>query len=307
MEKKPILTTRNLAKRYGNIQALKDLSLTIEQGDVYGILGPNGSGKTTTLGIILDIVAQDSGTYEWFGEHHAHGNKIPLHESRKKIGSILETPNFYPYLSAERNLKIAADIKGVSYSDIDRVLQVVDLYDRKKDKFKGYSLGMKQRLAIASALLGNPQVLLLDEPTNGLDPEGIAQVREIIQTVAKENITVILASHVLDEVEKVCSHVAILKKGQLLAQGSVGSILSGHPTMELKADEMFLLEKALYEHPSVVDIKKENELLVVKFDEEVSTAIINKYLFDKGITPTHIASKKQNLEKEFLSIINSHA
>lgn len=275
MEK--VLITNKLSKRYGTLEVLKDLSLEVTRGSIFGLLGPNGSGKTTTLGILLDVIPQNSGTYTWFGQEG------PTNKLRKKIGAILETPNFYGYLSAERNLKISADIKGVDYSDIDRVLKIVDLFDRRKDKFKTFSLGMKQRLAIGAALLGKPEVLLLDEPTNGLDPQGIAEIRNLILMIARQGITIILASHMLDEVEKICSHVAIIKSGVLLFQGKVDEILGVENLLEVKADNMDELYSALKEYANIIEIKRELDRFVVKLPKEISNGEINQYFFSKGI------------------------
>ena len=298
-----ILTINGLSKFYGSKQVLKDLSLSVEKGTVFGLLGPNGSGKTTTLSIVLDIIPQNSGTYDWFEQ----GVNEPSHHARKRIGSILESPNFYDYLSAERNLKIAADIKGVPYSDIDRVLQFVSLGKEIKNKYRTFSLGMKQRLAIASALLGTPEVLILDEPTNGLDPQGISEIRELIMDISNQGITIVLASHMLDEVEKVCSDVAILKEGALLVQGTVNEILGEENILELKTDgtaEMEALLNALNDHPEVIKVKKVLDKFVVSFSGETSNKAINQYLFEKGIVLTHLVSKKKNLEKMFLEITN---
>lgn len=292
-----ILTTQDLSKRYGRVLALRNLSISIEKGSIFGLLGPNGSGKTTTLGIILDIVQADSGSFELF-------ENIPTPESRKRMGSILETPNFYNYLSAERNLKIVADIKGITYSDIDRVLKFVNLYDRKHDKFAYYSLGMKQRLSIASALLGKPEVLMLDEPTNGLDPRGISEVRELIKKVSDAGITVILASHMLDEVEKVCTHVAIIKEGELLAQGKVSDILKQENIIEIKSEDMVKLREALERYTLVKDIKTEGDMFIVKLSDNAKSDEINKYLFTENIVTTQFAVKKKSLEKQFLEITN---
>jgi len=296
MEK--VLITNKLSKRYGTLEVLKDLSLEVMRGSIFGLLGPNGSGKTTTLGILLDVIPQNSGTYTWF-EKEGPTNKL-----RKKIGAILETPNFYGYLSAERNLKISADIKGVDHSDIDRVLKIVDLFDRRTDKFKTFSLGMKQRLAIGAALLGKPEVLLLDEPTNGLDPQGIAEIRKLILMIASQGITIILASHMLDEVEKICSHVAIIKSGVLLFQGKVDEILGVENLLEVKADDMDELYRALKEYANIIEIKRELDRFVVKLPKEISNGEINQYFFSKGITLTHLVSKKKNLEMQFLEITN---
>lgn len=292
-----VLTTDQLSKSYGKLQVLKGLSLEVEQGSVFGILGPNGSGKTTTLGILLDVIPQNSGTFKWFG-------KDPSSNLRKKIGAIVETPNFYGYLSAERNLKISAIIKDVPFSDIERVLKIVDLFDRRKDKFKTFSLGMKQRLAIGAALLGKPEVLVLDEPTNGLDPQGIAEIRKLILFVASEGITVLLASHMLDEVEKLCSHVAIIKNGILLVQGKVSDILGNEYILELKSDNMNELYNAIKENINMIDVTLELDKYVVKLSNEVSNGETNQYFFNKGIVLTHFASKKKNLEKQFLEITN---
>jgi ABC-type multidrug transport system ATPase subunit len=292
-----VLNTYKLSKKYGSLQVLKDVSLEVEKGSVFGLLGPNGSGKTTTLGILLDVIPQNEGSYEWFEQK-------PSHLLRKKIGAILETPNFYGYLSAERNLKIAAEIKEVPYPDIERVLKMVELFDRRKDKFKTFSLGMKQRLSIGAALLGNPEVLLLDEPTNGLDPQGIAEVRNLIVTIARQGITIILASHMLDEVEKVCSHVAIIKKGILLVQGRVDEILGKEQILELKSDNMEELHAALNEYTLIAEVKIELDKFVIKTKAKTSNAEINKYFFTKGIVLTHLASRKKNLEMQFLEITN---
>ncbi|MEI7982280.1 MAG: ATP-binding cassette domain-containing protein, partial [Bacteroidota bacterium] len=208
-----VLSVNQISKQYGKIQAVKELSLEVARGQIFGLLGPNGSGKTTTLSIILDLI-KGNGNYEWFGDP-------PSKESRKRIGSVIESPNFFPYLDAITNLKIVADIKDMDYEDIDRVLLLAGLSERKKSKFRTFSYGMKQRLAIASAMLGNPEVLILDEPTNGLDPQGIAHIRELILSVAYQGTTIILASHLLDEVQKICTHVAVLSKGKKLFDGKV--------------------------------------------------------------------------------------
>ncbi|MGL4383735.1 MAG: ABC transporter ATP-binding protein, partial [Flavobacterium sp.] len=210
-----ILTIKNLNKRYGRIQALKNVSFEIKKGNVYGILGPNGSGKSTTLGITLNVVNATSGEYQWFD------GALETHEALKKVGAIIERPNFYPYMTAYENLKLVCKIKNINYSKIEEKLELVGLIERKDSKFSTFSLGMKQRLAIASALLNDPEILILDEPTNGLDPQGIHQIRDIIKKVASLGTTILLASHLLDEVEKVCSHVVVLRKGEILYAGLV--------------------------------------------------------------------------------------
>lgn len=291
-----VLQTHNLTKRYGRITALDNLNLTIEKGNVYGLLGPNGSGKTTTLGIILGILAQDSGTYEWFDGQY--GDK-----HRMKIGAILETPNFYPNKNAEQNLDIIAQIKRIDQKNFDEVLQMVDLYDRKSTKFMGYSLGMKQRLAIAATMIGDPEVVIFDEPTNGLDPQGIAEVRNILQRVADSGRTVIMASHILNEVEKICSHVCIIKKGKLLTTGPVGAILSKDTKIvEIGAENMEFLKMSLSEYAWLREIKDKPTYLECLVDESLSIHELNDVIRNKGIAINHLVIRKQKLEEEFLQI-----
>lgn len=291
----PILTISNLSKSYGKIKALDNLSLEINAGEVYGILGPNGSGKTTTLGIILGILAADSGTYKWFD-----GKYGPSH--RKRIGAILETPNFYPYKTAEDNLRIISHIKGSKHDNYDEVLDLVNLSHRKNSAFRTYSLGMKQRLAIAATMIGEPDVIIFDEPTNGLDPQGIAEVRQTLTEIAATGKTVIMASHILDEVEKICSHVAIIKNGKLLATGSVGSILSDKVTLELQAEDLSKLSSFLTNIPWLEQARQVGEKLEAQMEQGHSVAEVNKLAFDNGITLTHLVSRKQRLEEEFLEI-----
>lgn len=294
-----VLTINNLHKKYGKIQAVNNLTLSINKGSIFGILGPNGSGKTTTLGIILDVINADSGSYSWFGEENSKAD-------RKRIGAILEQPIFYPYLSATKNLEIIADIKGIDFKDIDRVLKIVDLSERKNSKFKTFSYGMKQRLAIAGALLGNPEVLIFDEPTNGLDPTGIAEIRELIIKIAQEGITIILASHLLDEVQKTCSHVAVLRKGKMLFEGDVNDVLTLSDTIEVSSSDKNLLKIALNEFKDKIDIKEDRDLFIVKFEENVTTHDLNAYLVNKGIIVSHLANRKKSLEKQFLEILTQN-
>jgi len=291
-----ILTISNLNKKYGKLHAVKDLSLEISKGSVFGILGPNGSGKTTTLGIILDVINADSGSFSWFNEPNSKAN-------RKKIGAILEQPIFYPYLTAEKNLQIFANIKNAPYSDIERVLKIVELYDRKDSKFRTYSYGMKQRLAIAAALLGKPEVLIFDEPTNGLDPRGIAEIRELIIKIAQEGITILLASHLLDEVQKVCSHVAVLREGKVLFSGSVSEVLNIADTIEISSNNNELLALALKKNDQVIDIKTEHDILIVKLKDGVTAFDLNNYLIGKGIVVSHLAKRKKSLENQFLELL----
>ena len=295
-----VLHTSNLAKQYGSLTAVHSLDLSIEEGQVFGLLGPNGSGKTTTLGMILGVTNPTSGSFSWYGE-------IPSPAARKKIGAILEKPCFYPYLSAKKNLQIVAKIKGVTEDRIGEVLQEVGLYDRMNDNFETYSLGMKQRLAIASALLANPPVLILDEPTNGLDPQGIVEIREIIQRIAASGKTIILASHLLDEVQKVCTHFAVLNKGKKLFQGSVTDAISGQTIIEIGASDMNTLKAALEKLGGVKNMSLIGSHFRLEVEPEVTIEYISKTLMEQGITPTHLNKNEGSLEQEFMKILNQHA
>lgn len=293
---KEILSIRGLSKSYKNIQAIQNLNLNISEGQAYGILGPNGSGKTTTLSIVTGIIRQDEGSFSWFGEN-------PNANQRKSIGSLIETPHFYPYLNLEKNLKIICDIKGISYGDIGRVLETARLEERKKSSFSTLSLGMKQRLGIAAALLGDPRVLVLDEPTNGLDPEGIAEVREVVIEQVEKGKTLILASHILSEVEKICTHVAILKKGELLANGPVKELLAEEEIIEISCMNNELLKQKLEASHLVKEVETENGLIVVTLSEKVLPEDINAFAFSNELVIHHMLSRKRSLESQFLELV----
>ncbi|MDY2588066.1 ABC transporter ATP-binding protein [Winogradskyella aquimaris] len=294
-----ILTINNLTKKFGYLTAVKDLSFTINKGNVYGILGPNGSGKSTTLGIVLNVVNKTSGDFHWFD-----GNTT-THDALKQVGAIIERPNFYPYMTAAENLKLVCRIKGVDYSKIDEKLEVVGLLDRKNHQFKTYSLGMKQRLAIASALLNDPEILILDEPTNGLDPQGIHQIRKIIKEIAANGTTILLASHLLDEVEKVCSHVVVLRKGEKLYSGRVDEMINSYGYFELKTEKQDELLKILENNPDFGKLKVEGELITAFLNEPMSASDFNKMMFDEGIVLSHLVKRKESLEEQFLQLTDN--
>lgn len=291
-----VLNINGLTKSYAKVKALNNLNLQINQGEVFGILGPNGSGKTTTLGILLSVLNADSGSFSW-------NEQEPSKFDRKKIGSLLETPNFYPYLSARQNLSIVCQIKAVSESEVYRVLSTVDLLNRADSKFKTFSLGMKQRLAIASALLGNPEILVLDEPTNGLDPQGIAEIRGIILDLAAAGKTIIMASHILDEVEKVCTHVAVLKLGNLITTGPIETVLNNQEQVFIVAENLDILKLTLSQIDGVSNIKQIGNRVSVILAEGKNSAYLNKSLFDKGIVASEIGIQKSDLEANFLELI----
>jgi ABC-2 type transport system ATP-binding protein len=293
-----VLSVKNLSKNYGHIKALKNISFSVPEGTVFGILGPNGSGKTTTLGTITDILKPTSGSYTLFDE-------TPTAEQRKKMGTLLETPNFYHYLSGVKNLEIAAEIKQHGKEDIDHVLEIVDLTKRKDSKFSTYSLGMKQRLAIASCLLGNPKLLVFDEPTNGLDPVGISEIRELMKELHRQGKTIIMASHLLDEVEKVCTHVAILKSGELITTGNVNEILSNEDIVEVSSTDNKKLMEILNTMPNKTKVNDDKS--TIKIFLPVGTADlseINNYCFNNGIVLNHLILKKKSLEAKFFELTN---
>ena len=294
-----VLTLNNLSKKFGSLTAVDALTLKINKGFVYGILGPNGSGKSTTLGMLLNIVNKTDVNYHWFD------GTGTTHQALKKVGAIIERPNFYPYMSAGQNLDLVCKIKNVSNHKINEKLKIVGLLDRKDYKFSTFSLGMKQRLAIASALLNDPEILILDEPTNGLDPQGIHQIREIIKKIAANGTTILLASHLLDEVEKVCTHVVILRKGKSLYSGSVEKMFASHGFFTLQSDDLNLLRTVLEGHTSIGDIRIEGIQLVAYLKEPLNGAELNKILFEKGINLSYLVHRKESLEEQFLELTKS--
>lgn len=295
-----ILKIENLHKKFGKVHAVNNVSFEIKKGNVYGILGPNGSGKSTTLGIILNVVNRTSGNYQWFD------GKMDTHNALKKVGAIIERPNFYPYMTAEENLRLVCNIKGIHYDKVDEKLEVVGLLERKDSKFRTFSLGMKQRLAIASALLNDPEILILDEPTNGLDPQGIRQIRDIIKHIASLGTTILLASHLLDEVEKVCSHVVVLRKGEILYSGTVDGMVANEGFFEVKAENNTELKRVLSAHTAVDKINEEDGKLFVYLKAPLEAAELNRYLFQHNVCLNHLVKRKNSLEEQFLQLTNHH-
>jgi len=297
-----IISLRELNKKFGNIHAVNNLSFDIQKGNVYGILGPNGSGKSTTLGIILNVVNKTSGNFSWFD------GSLSTHEALKKVGAIIERPNFYPYMTAIQNLKLVCKIKGIPVSKIDEKLKTVNLYERRNSKFKTFSLGMKQRLAIASALLNDPEILILDEPTNGLDPQGIHEIRKIIKDIASNGTTILLASHLLDEVEKVCSHVVVIREGVKLYSGRVDEMTASHGLFELKVEtDSEKLVELLSNFDGIASTKIDDEdIIIATLGKPISASEINNYLFKNNVTLSHLVKRKPSLEQQFLTLTNKN-
>lgn len=291
-----LLSISNLSKSYGKIQALKNVSFIVEKGKVYGLLGPNGSGKSTTLGIILEVVNASSGSFTWFDGH------VSSHEARKKIGAIIERPNFYPYMSAYENLKLVCLIKDIDDSQIDKTLALVGLEERKHSAFKGFSLGMKQRLAIASALLNHPEILILDEPTNGLDPQGIRQIRELIVQIAQNGTTILLASHLLDEVEKVCTDVIILQKGEVKYQGAVAEMMASTSYVEIMTEPSETFESLITSYPDFMKCEYKDGVFCVYFHNPPNMADLNAFLYRNALTATHLRKRHLSLEEHFIEL-----
>jgi len=290
-----VLKINKLTKKFGRLCAVNELELEVMKGQVFGILGPNGSGKTTTLGMLMGVILPTSGDYSWMGEP-------PTHTIRRKIGAVLEHPIFYPYLSGQKNLELMAIIKQAPVENIPKVLDLVGLTDRKEDKYKNYSLGMKQRLAIATALVNDPIVLILDEPTNGLDPMGIAQIRDIIKKIALSGKTIILASHLLDEVEKICTHFAILMKGNKVYDGAMGDISRSEEVVTITAPQENVgtyLEK----FKGTISVQKDDHNYLVKLKPGFSSDELNRFLVENGVFVSQLSTKKKSLEKQFLEIL----
>lgn len=291
-----ILRIENICKRYGNVEALNNLSLSIFAGQVFGILGPNGSGKTTTLSIVMGINNQNSGNFIWFGQ-------VNVNQNKKRIGTLIETPNFYPYLTAEQNLTITAKIKEIPVTDIDRVLTITGLIERKNHRFDSFSLGMKQRLSLAAVLLGDPEVLVLDEPANGLDPQGIADIREIIKNEATKGKAIIIASHILDEVEKVCTNVAILKKGKLIKTGKIHELLSANEQIFLSSDRNPELFEFLVRSGLCKNVTTTEKGILIDIQQPFDAAYINKLAFENGFMLNAIETHTQSLEEQYLELM----
>lgn len=292
-----VIETRSLTKRYRKQLAVDGISFHVERGQVFGFLGPNGSGKTTTIGMLLGILTVTGGEIELFG---THGHDT-LHLARRRIGATLETPNFYPYLSGRDNLRIVANVKGVPHHRIDEVLELVGLAGRKKDRFETYSLGMKQRLAIAATMIGDPELVILDEPANGLDPEGMREIREIISRMADQGKTIFLSSHLLWVVERTCTHVAIIQRGRILEQASVKDIVGGAVVVGLEAPRPDVLEEAVRAYPEMVSVRRDGDTVVAHLRDD-DLAALNRFLAGRGVYVSHLSRRRRSLEDVFMEL-----
>ncbi|MFW6078038.1 MAG: ABC transporter ATP-binding protein [Gemmatimonadota bacterium] len=297
-----VIETDGLTKRYGELTAVDAISFRVEPGQVFGFLGPNGSGKTTTIGMLLGIIRPTAGTIRLFGRTDRAG----LHAARRRIGATLENPNFYPYLSGRDNLRIVANVKGVGRPEIDEALELVGLAGRQTDRYKTYSLGMKQRLAIAATVLGDPELIILDEPTNGLDPEGMREIRGLIRLLADRGKTIFLSSHLLFEVERVCTHVAVIKEGRILRRASVEEFTSGGVTVGVRGGGLQSLRAALDAYPAATSSAIREDMVVAELrDDDLSG--LNRYLAERGIYVSHLALRRRSLEDAFLELTGAEA
>jgi len=293
-----VLNISGLTKKFGRLTAVDNLDLNVPKGSVFGILGPNGSGKSTTLGMILGVVNPTAGSFNWFNGEEGH-------QVRKRIGAILEAPCFYHYLSAAENLKVTAMIKEAPTSRIEEVLDRVGLLSRKDDPFRSFSLGMKQRLAIGSALLSDPEVMILDEPTNGLDPQGIAEIRNLIIDLANEGRTIITASHMLSEVQRICTDFAVLRLGKKIYQGKVRELDHEKTRYEIWAEDQSALNTVLSNSDFVASHRREGDAFVVTLENDKTAAELNAYLMQKGVALNRLVPQATSLEQRFLEILKT--
>ncbi len=293
----PVLRTTGLTKRYGKRRALSDLTLAVERGRVYGFLGPNGSGKTTAISLILGLLSSNAGHVELFGLD----TRIHLTPALKRVGAVLEGVDFYPHLSGRDNLRICGAVSGgVEESRVEEVLGTVGLAGRARDKVRGYSMGMRQRLALAGALLHDPELLILDEPTNGMDPAGMREFRDLIRELGRGGKTVFVSSHLLNEVQQMCDEVGIVKEGRLIAQRSVSDLLEGSQ-MELRVTDTEAALDVLRSLDFVRGVTREGDLLVVEA-QHGRAAEISKALADRGVYLYEMHPQENTLEDFFLEV-----
>lgn len=289
-----IQTTR-LTKRFGNhTVAVDNLSLTVNRGEVYGFLGPNGAGKTTTLRMLLGLIRPTSGTATVLGE-------LPgTPQGLARVGALVESPAFYPYLSGRRNLRVLARYTGVPPQRVDAVLDQVDLKHRAEDKFKTYSLGMKQRLGVAAALLKDPELLILDEPTNGLDPAGMVDMRGLIRTLGLGGRTVLLSSHLLGEVEQICDRVGVIRNGKLVVEGTVAELRGGAGLL-LRADPLDRTRRLAEEVYGAEHVRVVDDGLVLAIDPAQAGEITQR-LVAGGVVVRELRPMERSLETAFLEL-----
>ena len=293
-----VLRTTSLCKNFGKLEAVKNLNLELRRGEVFGFLGPNGAGKSTTVGMILGLITPTAGSIELFGVKQ-NGNRWA---ALRRIGAIVEEPSFYPYLSGWDNLQVLAEsIGGIPKNKIEEVLERVGLSDRARDQYGHYSMGMKQRLGIASTLLRDPELIILDEPTNGLDPAGTKEIRDLIPRLAHESRAIMLCSHLLHEVELVCQNVAIIKQGTVIANAPIKELLSRGNQMQIRVQNMEQATGILSGLPWIKSVKREGDYLMIDVPPDRGAAV-NQALAEKGIFVSELINRTSSLENVFLQL-----
>jgi ABC-2 type transport system ATP-binding protein len=298
-----VLRINGLSKRFGKLEAVKNLNLELRRGEVFGFLGPNGAGKSTTVGMILGLIAPTAGSIELFGVKQ-NGNRWA---ALRRIGAIIEEPAFYPYLSGRDNLQVLAkSIGDISKNKIPEVLERVGLSERAGDQYGHYSMGMKQRLGIASTLLRDPELIILDEPTNGLDPAGTKEIRDLIPQLAHESRAILLCSHLLHEVEMICNHVAIIKQGVVIADAPIKELLSHGNRLQIRVNDTEKAAAILRNLPWIKSVGKEGDYLVADVPQDRS-AEVNRALMEKGIMVAELFNRSTSLENVFLQLTGGEA
>lgn len=304
MAETEVIKTRGLTKRFGSassgIIAVDNLDIEVHRGEVFGFLGPNASGKTTTIGMLLGLIAPTSGTIELFGEDTEHN----LTKLLKRTSAVLESSAFYPHLSGYDNLLIfARTIGGIEKCRIDEVLETVGLKKRAASKVRTYSLGMRQRLSVATALLNDPELIIMDEPANGLDPSGIIEFRELTRSLGEQGKTVFISSHLLHEIEQVCDHVAIINRGKFLAQGSVDELLHRGKMLQISVPDPDSASNLLMNLDWVKTIETDDSHVFVEIPAE-KAAEVNRILVTGGVAVSEIKMSENSLEDFFLDAID---
>ncbi|MDQ3855310.1 MAG: ABC transporter ATP-binding protein [Chloroflexota bacterium] len=289
-----VVRTRGLSKRYGARYAVENLEMDIRRGEVYGFLGPNGAGKTTTLRMLLGLIRPTSGTAEVLGTSPGHPDGLA------RVGALVESPAFYPYLSGRDNLRVMARYSSAPPSKLDEALELVDLSSRARDKYKSYSLGMKQRLGVAAALLKDPELLILDEPTNGLDPAGMAEMRALVRTLGRGDRTVLLSSHLLGEVEQICDRVGVIQRGRMIAEGTLAD-LRGTSRLIVRAEPLDLARQVAQRAFGPQGIEVRDGALVTGLDPRDAPRLARE-LVAAGIDLLELRSSQQSLEEAFLNL-----
>lgn len=297
-----VLRTAGLKKQYGRVTAVQDISIAVQQGDVFGFLGPNGSGKTTTVAMILGLIEPTAGNVELFGQMTKDGRYSALN----KVGSIIESPAFYPFLSGRDNLKVVARLRNVSAARVGQVLDQVYLADRADRKYSAYSLGMKQRLAIGAALLNDPELLMLDEPTNGLDPEGMVEVRDLILNLASQGTTIFLCSHLLAEVQQVCTRVSFINRGLIVKQGTTEDLLRTGNVHYLEVDDVPRAMDRLQYMPSITEVRAEGRGVQFTCAGDCA-ADVAAALIGAGLRLNRLQPVETSLESIYLELVGADA